>query len=114
MVANFANDTITVIRPGEKDMRGTTVPDWSATVATEHQITGCSFQPAGTSLTLDGRVLGISDGATCYCPEGADVQEGDRIRFDGKTYTINGAPRKWKSPSGLRSNIQLNLEAWSG
>lgn len=112
MVATFANDTITVIRPAEMRMRGTFVFDWDN--ATEHQVSGCSFQPAGTSLSMDGRVLGVTDGATCYCPYDADIQKGDRIRFEGLTYTINGAPRKWKSPSGLRSNILLNLEEWSG
>ena len=112
MVATFANDTITVIRPGQKEMRGTTIPDWAT--ATEHTVEKCSFQPAGSSLSLDGRVLGLTDGATCYCPYDADIQEGDRIRFDGKTYTIDGVPRKWRSPSGLRNHIMLNLEKWSG
>lgn len=112
MVATFANDTISVIRPSLKSVRGTTLFDWGNT--TQRYVSNCSFQPAGTSLSLDGRVLGITDGATCYCPEGADVQEGDRVVFDGKTYTINGAPRKWTSPSGLRSNVLLNLEEWSG
>lgn len=112
MVATFAQDIITVIRPGEREIRGTVLPDWDH--ATEHQVSGCSFQPAGTSLSMDGRVLGVTDGATCYCPYDADIQKGDRIRFEGLTYTINGAPRKWKSPSGLRSNILLNLEEWSG
>ena len=112
MVATFANDTITVIRPSSKNQRGTIVPDWEA--ATVHNEPNCSFQPAGTNLSLEGRVLGIMDGATCYCPDTADIQKGDRIRFEGVTYTINGAPRKWKSPSGMRSNILLNLEEWSG
>ena len=112
MVGSFAKDTITVIRPAEREVRGTTVFDWNNAV--EHTETNCSFQPAGTSLTMDGRVLGITDGATCYCPDTADILEGDRIRFNGKTYTINGSPRRWTSPSGLRSSILLNLEEWSG
>lgn len=112
MVATFANDTITVIRPGQKEVRGTTLPDWNN--AEEHNVERCSFQPAGTSLSLDGRVLGITNGATCYCPYEADIQAGDRIRFDGKTYTIDGAPRRWRSPTGARNHIMLNLEAYSG
>ena len=112
MVTNFANDIIMVIRPSYKSVRGTILPDWDN--ATEHEVEKCSFQPGGSSLSLDGRVLGLTDGATCYCPYDADIREGDRIRFDGKTYTIDGVPRKWRSPSGQRSHIMLNLEAWSG
>ena len=55
MVATFAHDTITVIRPAQKSVRGTTLPDWEN--ATEHTVENCSFQPAGSSLSLDGRVL---------------------------------------------------------
>lgn len=112
MIGGFANDTIVRIRPGVKTLRGSSVPDWEN--SSSLTITHCSVQPASTSLSQDGRVLGIMDGMTCYCPFGADVQEGDRIQFDGETYVINGAPRKWRSPTGSRSNVQLNLERWSG
>lgn len=112
MVATFANDTITVIRPSEREVRGTILPDWEH--ATEHSVEKCSFQPAGSSLSLDGRVLGLTDGATCYCPYDADIEAGDRIRFEGKVYTINGVPRRWRSPTGLRNHVMLSLEEWSG
>lgn len=112
MVGSFADDTITRIRPATKTVRGSVIPDWDN--ATRLNISECSFQPAATSLSQDGRVLGVTDGVTCYAPYDADVQEGDRIEHDGKVYTINGAPRRWKSPSGARSNTMLNLERWSG
>jgi hypothetical protein len=53
------------------------------------------------------------DGLTCYMPEGADVQEGDRIIFDGETYTINGSPRKWIGALNL-SHVLVNLRRWAG
>lgn len=112
MVGSFANDTITRIRPGVKSVRGSNVPDWGQAFSLD--IAGCSVQPAGTTLSQDGRVLGIMDGMTCYCPYDADVCEGDRIRYDGQIYEINGTPRKWKSPTGNRSHLQLNLERWKG
>jgi hypothetical protein len=112
MVTTFAADTIVRVRPATKTVRGSVIPDWEH--ATALSIGGCSFQPAATSLSQDGRVLGVSDGATCYCPYGADVQEGDRIDFGGQSYAINGAPRPWRSPTGNRSNIMLNLVRWSG
>ena len=112
MVATFAHDTITAIRPSQRAIRGTTLPDREN--ATEHNVKNCSFQPAGSSLSLDGRVLGLTDGATCYGPYEADIEAGDRIRFEGKVYTINVVPRRWRSPTGLRNHVMLNLEEWSG
>jgi hypothetical protein len=50
---------------------------------------------------------------TCYLSEGADVREGDRLQFNGETYTIDGAPRVW--PGAFRcGHIQVNLKRWSG
>ena len=113
MLPSFCSDTITRVRPGEKTVRGQVVPDWNIPPATLLDITGCSVQPASTDLFQDGRVLGILDGMTCYMPPGADVQEGDRIEYDGAIYTIDGAPRKWISPGNL-AHTQLRLVRWSG
>lgn len=109
---SFWNDTVTRLRPGTTTERGSTIADWSA--PNELIIGHCSVQPATTSLSQDGRVLGITEGLTAYLPAGSDVQAGDRIRFGGDIYTINGEPKVWQSPTGLVSNIQLNLVRWSG
>ena len=107
MLPSFANQTITVVRAKTTTTsRGSEVPDWTNTEKTT--VTGCSIQPASTSLSQDGRVLGINDGWTAYVPEGTDAKAGDRIEFDGQTFEINGAPRKWTGPSRT-SHIQLNL-----
>ena len=73
-----------------------------------------SLMTPGTSLTMDGRVQGTSEGYTCYLPPGADVVAGDRIQYNGETYTIMGEPKVWKSPTGQVSNTQLVLERWYG
>jgi len=112
MLPSWANDTVTRVRPGTKDSRGSLIPDWSK--ATSLSITGCSMQPAGTSLSQDGRVLAVSDGYTCYFPPGSDVIAGDKIQFDGKDYQIIGEPRVWNSPTGRVSSIQAQLERWTG
>lgn len=112
MLPSWANDTITRIRPGKRVIRGSEIFDWSAPDTLE--IGGCSVQPAGTALSQDGRIQGITDGYTCYMPPGSDVITGDRIIYNGNTYTINGEPRPWNSPTGRASNIILNLERWSG
>ena len=109
---SWANDTVTRIRPGTKDVRGSIVPDW--TKSTSENITGCSMQPAATALSQDGRVLGISEGYTGYFPPGTDITAGDKIQFDGNDYQIIGEPRPWKSPTGRVTHIQAQLERWSG
>lgn len=114
MLPSFCSQEITRVRPGTKtDTRGTVIPDWSPSAVSEAVIKGCSVQPASTTLSQDGRVLGLFDGLTAYLPEGADVQAGDRIIFGGDTYTINGEPRRWQGAAQC-SNIQLNLVRWEG
>ncbi len=112
MLPSFCNQTIDVVRAKKTlTSRGSEIPDWTDTTKTT--VTGCSVQPASTSLSQDGRVLGINDGWTAYVPEGTDVKAGDRIDFDGESYAINGEPRKWTG-SSRTSHIQLNLVRWEG
>lgn len=108
---SFWRQSIVRIRPGTTESRGSTIPDWSK--ATELTIEGCSVQPASTSLSQDGRVLGVQDGLTVYAPIDADVKAGDRIRFGGNVYTINGDPLIWPGAASL-DHIQLNLQRWRG
>ena len=112
MLPTFMRQSINRIRPGIKTLRGSEVPDWAQ--ATTLTISGCSVQPASSSLSQDGRVLALTDGLTAYIPAGSDVKAGDRIEYGGELYTINGAPRVWPSASGGLDHIQLNLERWSG
>lgn len=111
MLPGFARQSVTRLRPGVKTVRGSDLPDWEH--ATSLTISGCSVQPGATELSQDGRVLGILDGMTCYLPEGSDVQEGDRIVYDGETYVIDGVPRKWVGAFNL-SHVQIRLRRWSG
>lgn len=113
MLPSWCSQTITIIRPGTKTSRGSTIPDWETPISST-DVAGCSVQPAGTSLSEDGRVLGITDGYTAYVPPGTDVLAGDHIVFEGETYEINGEPRAWVSPTGIRNHIMLNLRRFSG
>lgn len=112
MLPSWANDTVTRIRPGTIERRGSIEPDWKNSNALD--ISGCSIQPATTSLSQDGRVLGIADAYTCYFPPGSDVAAGDKIRYNGADYKVIGEPRVWKSPTGRTSNLQVQIERWSG
>ena len=109
---SFWRQSITRIRPGTKTERGSAVPDWKNT--DRLTINGCSVQPAGTSLSQDGRVLGVTDGLTAYLPSDADVRGGDRIEYNGNIYSINGDPLIWPSATGGLDHIILNLTRWRG
>lgn len=109
---SFWTQSITRIRPGTTTSRGSAIQDWDNVDTLE--ISGCSVQPASTSLSQDGRVLGIMDGLTAYVPAGADIQAGDRISYGGNVYTINGDPLIWPSATGGLDHIHLNLVRWRG
>lgn len=111
MLPSFCRDTVTRIRPGTQTLRGSTVPDWSK--ATTKDIEGCSMQPSTTSLSQDGRVLGIYDEYTLFAPSDSDIEAGDRIQFDGKVYEINGDVRV--QPAAMRlEHIEIRLRRYSG
>ena len=87
---SFCNQSIKIIRPGTKTVRGSEIPDWDE-ASEPVTVNGCSIQPAATTLSEDGRVLGLSDGLTVYVPSGTDVKAGDHIEVDGETYEIGRA-----------------------
>lgn len=111
MLPTTARQTVVRLRPTIKSVRGSDVLDWSNPDTLV--VKGCSVQPGTTELSQDGRVLGVLDGAMCYMPPGTDVKEGDRIQYDGRTYTIDGVPKKWTGAVNL-SHIQLTLRRWAG
>lgn len=113
MLPSWASQSVTIIQPGTKTVRGATVPDWDNPIKTT-TVGKCSIQPASTSLSEDGRILGVTDGMTAYLPEGTEVNAIDHVVYDGNTYTINGEPRVWVSPTGHNNHIQLNLVRYEG
>lgn len=113
MLPSFCNQTVTRIRPATKTVRGSVVPDWDAEKVNTKTISGCSMQPATTSLSTDGRVLGISDTYTLFAPPDADIQAGDRITYDAKTYEIDGDVRVHPSALNLE-HIEITLRRYNG
>ena len=109
---SWFRQSVTRVRPGTKTVRGSDVPDWEN--ATTKVITGCSVQPSTTTLSQDGRVLGVSESFTLYMPADADVEEGDRIIYNSKLFTVRGIPGGWVSPTGGLNNKQVTLERWDG
>lgn len=113
MLPSFCKDTVERLRPKTKESRGSVIPDWSVTPESLN-ISGCSMQPASTSLSEDGRVLGISDLYTLFAPATADIQAGDRIKFNNYIYTIDGAVRVQPSASGNLDHLNITLRRYNG
>jgi hypothetical protein len=111
MLPSFCKDTVVRIRPATKESRGSTILDWEN--AKEETITGCSMQPASTTLSTDGRVLGIQDEYSLFTPPCADIAEGDRIRYDGKVYIVQGDVRVQPSAAYLHHK-HITLRRYSG
>lgn len=111
-VLSFWNQTITRIRPGIRTARGQDIPNWDN--ANELVIDNCSVQPNATTLSQDGRVLGISQGLTVYAPADADILAGDRIKYQNNDYTIDGELQRWPSPTGRLEHIRFNIVRWQG
>ena len=111
MLPSFCKDNVFRLRPQMIESRGKTIPDWSN--PERLGICGCSMQPASTTLSTDGRVLGISDLYTLFAPICADIQAGDRIEFNGLVYDVDGDVRV--QPTACRlDHKQISLRRYDG
>lgn len=113
MLPSFCKDTVIRIRPTTTQSRGSTVLVYTETLTNTLMITGCSMQPASTSLSEDGRVLGISDTYTLFAPPDADIKTGDRIKFNDEVYTIQGDVRI-QPAAGRLEHIEITLRRYHG
>lgn len=71
------------------------------------------MQPASTTLSEDGRVLGISDLYTLFAPPDADIEAGDRIEFNELTYTVVGDVRTQPAANRLQHK-EISLRRYHG
>lgn len=95
-------------------MRGSTVPDWDN--ATEHEVTRIMVtkRDAVVSSDRDGRALQVTDKRTLRAMYDADIREGDRVRWDGRMYEVDGEVVKTPSPTGRVSSTRATLARWEG
>lgn len=112
MIPSWASQSITRLRAGTKIERGSEVPDWAT--ATSLVISPVSVQPATSSVSIDGRVLGLSDSYDVFCDLDADVKAGDHVIYEDETYMVMQEPRTWHSPTGRASNKQFTMTRWQG
>ena len=110
MLFDWCNDALTVIRPAITTVRGSKVHDWDN--ATTYVINGCSVQPSASSREFSGRDDQSTFSLHVFLPDGADIQKGDRIMYEGKTFEINGVPYHRESPTSRVDSVQVDLIEW--
>lgn len=74
-------------------------------------IGGCSVQPGASEEDLQNR-SGTLIQWTVYAPGHPDVQEGDRVLFEGEWYAVDGRPARW--PGAAVRHTVILLKAWEG
>jgi len=112
MLPSFASATVKIQRAALVETRGSTIRDWDN--YTEHCLSGCEVQETSTASNELGRAEQVTDRWELYAPPCADIQTGDRVIFHGEAYEVDGAPFKWKSPTGRVSHTRAHLVRWSG
>ena len=119
MPLSFMDDSVTVIRPGTKTVRGSVVPDWAVTSTTtsgaqEHVVAGVQVVPESTNEDRDGRVDNVNDRFRLRAPFNADIESGDRVIWNGMTFEVDGDVFHVKSPTGRVSSTRCSLARWKG
>jgi len=118
MPLSFMRDTVTVVRPWLKSVRGTQVRDWSITTtgesATTHELNNVLITAQATMQDRDGREINVTDQRRLRCMYDADIQPGDRIIWNGVTYEVDGDVFKTKSPTGRVSSTRCSIARWEG
>ena len=110
MASGLLRDEMTRIRaPLVADEYGTpgTARDWAN--ATETVIDGCSVQPVSGREYDQGREA-VTIRWRVYAPVGSDLAAGDRVRFAGELYEVDGPGRDWPSPTGGLDHVEALLK----
>lgn len=106
----LGNATVVVVHTStDTDVYG---DDTSTT--TETSLAGCAFDPGSSNERTDPRSPVISSSPTLYVTDpAAAVDANDRVRVDGRTYTVEGDPRRWTSPfTGRYFGMVVSLARW--
>lgn len=112
MPLDFMRDTVTVVRPGARESRGSTVPDWDN--PSRHVVADVQVTPVSTVQDRDGRVANADDRMRLRCRFDADIKPGDRVVWNGDTYEVDGDVFHVKSPTGRVSSTRCTLALWRG
>lgn len=100
--------SVTVSRAGVVDLRhGTRGPD------STHTVDGVGVDLSGGREVIDEHGQRFEDDAALYCPPGADIRIGDRVRLpDGDQYRVTRKPEHWTSLyTGRAAGVRVYMKA---
>lgn len=113
MSARVGSETVEVLDAPlvERDRYGGTVRDWDN--ATTTQVRWCSIQPmSGTEQNLDREFTATH--VRLFAPYDAPVSASSRVRYDGRTFEVDGEPELWREATGAKSHLQATLKILKG
>ncbi len=109
-IRHLLTSTATVQRAGTStDEYNNQVSDWTSPTETEWPAR--LEQLAGREVTLDQQTE-VADWI-CYLPPEADVQGGDRLQVDGRTFEVVGPPNRATTPRRA-SHLEVSLRHITG
>lgn len=94
MAKRIGTRTVTVIREPKVDR----LKEPAQGPAAEHDIEGCAVTPR--SSNEEGKGWVIVEGRVVVAPFEADVLATDRVRVDGVTWDVDGAPGDYETRKG--------------
>lgn len=112
MGLSFFRDSVTILRAPLRKKNGSEYRDWEQ--ADELTLDRVQVTAVGTSRDFAGRTESITDARTLRASYDADIQEGDRVVYDGKLYEVIGEVFHTKSPTGRASSTRCTLTRWKG
>lgn len=116
----FFTDGVEVVRLRRTPIRDPYNPNrltpgsWSAAVD-ELVIPGAYVASSSSQLVPDAARTQTITTRSVYCPAGSDVQVGDRIRYEGRTYETTGNFLEDRNPfTGWRPLREIGVKEVSG
>lgn len=111
-MSSVFREKITRIRPGSvDDGHGNQEADWGS--SSELTIAGWAIDAGDTTADRVNRE-GSSVAYTIRGPVDADVRAGDRVRWSGDVYLIDGDVLRQPGPTARTSHSIIRLVKWRG
>lgn len=109
----LGNDTITILRAAYATDPGDNTSYWDWDNATEVVVSRCNVQPFRMAEKISFEATISRDFSRTsfrvWAPAGTDVQETDRVLFDGVEYEVFGGEGEWREFSGVPSHVQFMM-----